>query len=66
LSPPAETAAPVEEEAPAQRTHSIPPPSARPAAAPAKPVKGLSLLFGVLWDRIKAFFGRLFGRGKKD
>jgi carbon monoxide dehydrogenase subunit G len=66
LSPPAEPAAPVEEEAPAQRTHSIPPPSARPAAAPAKPVKGLSLLFGVLWDRIKAFFGRLFGRGKKD
>jgi carbon monoxide dehydrogenase subunit G len=66
LSPPAEPVAPAEEEAPAQRTHSIPPPSARPAAPPAKPVKGFSLLFGVLWDRIKAFFGRLFGRGKKD
>ena len=66
LSPPAEPVAPAEEEAPAPRTHSIPPPSARPAAPPAKPVKGFSLLFGVLWDRIKAFFGRLFGRGKKD
>ena len=66
LSPPAEPVAPAEEEAPAPRTHSIPPPSARPASPPAKPVKGFSLLFGVLWDRIKAFFGRLFGRGKKD
>ena len=42
-----------------------PPPrraAARPAApppAPAKPVNGLSLFFGVLWERIK----RLFGRG---
>jgi uncharacterized protein len=43
-------------------------PHARPAApappqpappAPAAPVKGLSLFFGVLWERIK----RLFGRG---
>jgi uncharacterized protein len=66
LSPPAEPVAPAEEEAPAPRTHSIPPPSARQAAPPAKPVKGFSLLFGVFWDRIKAFFGRLFGRGKKD
>ena len=66
LSPPAEPVTPAEEEAPAPRTHSIPPPSARPAAPPAKPVKGFSLLFGVFWDRIKAFFGRLFGRGKKD
>jgi carbon monoxide dehydrogenase subunit G len=66
LSPPAEPVAPAEEE-PARRTESIPPPSAaaRPAPPPAKPVKGFSLLFGVLWDRIKAFFGRLFGRGKK-
>jgi carbon monoxide dehydrogenase subunit G len=65
LSPPAEPAAPAEEAAP--RTHSIPPPSAaaRPQVQPAKPVKGFSLLFGVLWDRIKAFFGRLFSRGKK-
>jgi uncharacterized protein len=66
LSPPAEPVAPAEEEAPAPRTHSIPPPSARPAAPPAKPVKGFSLLFGVFWDRIKRFFGRLFGRGRKD
>jgi uncharacterized protein len=64
LSPPAEPAAPAEE-APAQRTQSIPPPSARPTPPPAKPVKGLSLLFGVLWDRIKGFFARLFGRGRK-
>jgi carbon monoxide dehydrogenase subunit G len=65
LSPPVEPAAPAEE-APAQRTHSIPPPSARPTPAPAQPVKGFSLLFGVFWDRIKRFFGRLFGRGGKD
>jgi carbon monoxide dehydrogenase subunit G len=65
LSPPAEPAAPAEE-APAPRTHSIPPPTARPTPAPAKPVKGFSLLFGVFWDRIKRFFGRLFGRGGKD
>jgi uncharacterized protein len=64
LSPPAEPVAPAEE-APAPRTHSIPPPSARPTPAPAKPVKGFSLLFGVFWDRIKRFFGRLFGRGGK-
>ena len=63
LSPPAEPVAPAEEE-PAKRTESIPPPTARPAPPPAKPVKGLSLLFGVLWDRIKRFFGRLFGRGR--
>jgi uncharacterized protein len=63
LSPPAEPAAPAEEE-PAQRTESIPPPSAaRPTPPPAKPVKGFSLLFGVFWDRIKRFFGGLFGRG---
>jgi uncharacterized protein len=67
-SPPAEPAAPAApaEEAPAPRTHSIPPPTARPTPAPAKPVKGFSLLFGVFWDRIKRFFGRLFGRGGKD
>jgi carbon monoxide dehydrogenase subunit G len=63
LSPPAEPAAPAEEE-PAQRTGSIPPPStARPTPPPAKPVKGFSLMFGVLWDRVKRFFGRLLGRG---
>ncbi|HKE81610.1 MAG TPA: SRPBCC family protein [Solirubrobacteraceae bacterium] len=45
------------------RTGSVPPPTAaRPAPAPAKPVQGFSLFFGVLWDRIKAFFKRLFGR----
>jgi uncharacterized protein len=67
LSPPAEEATPAAEpeEAPAQRTHSIPPPSARPTPAPAKPVKGFSLLFGVLWDRIKGFFARLFRRGDR-
>jgi carbon monoxide dehydrogenase subunit G len=44
-----------------------PPPSApRPAAPaqppPATPVKGFSLLFSVLWERIRGFFARLFGR----
>ena len=33
----------------------------RVAPAPAKPIKGFSLLLSVLWDRIK----RLFGRGEK-
>jgi carbon monoxide dehydrogenase subunit G len=52
----------------APRTGSIPPPTAapRPAVQPAKPVKGFSLLFGVLWDRIKRFFGRLFGRKREN
>jgi uncharacterized protein len=65
---PAEPPAAAEPAAPAApRTGSIPPPSVapRPAAAPAKPIKGFSLLLGVFWDRIKRFFGRLFGRGKK-
>jgi carbon monoxide dehydrogenase subunit G len=58
-------AAPGEPAAPAApaRTGSIPPPTAvPPAPQPAKPVKGFSLLFGVIWDRIKGFFKRLFGR----
>jgi carbon monoxide dehydrogenase subunit G len=38
-----------------------PPAPARAAPPPAKPIKGFSLLFSVLWDRIK----RLFGRGEK-
>jgi carbon monoxide dehydrogenase subunit G len=38
-----------------------PPAPPRAAPAPAKPIKGFSLLFSVLWDRIK----RLFGRGEK-
>jgi carbon monoxide dehydrogenase subunit G len=36
------------------------PPPPAPTPAPAAPVKGFSLVFGVLWDRIK----RLFGRGR--
>jgi uncharacterized protein len=39
-------------------------PALAPAPAapqPAKPIKGISLFFGILWDRIK----RLFGRGRK-
>jgi uncharacterized protein len=51
---------------PAELREQEPPPARQPAPAaqhqPAKPVKGLSLLFGVIWDRIKAFFARLFGR----
>jgi carbon monoxide dehydrogenase subunit G len=60
-------APPAEPAAPPPRTGSIPPPSAvpRPAAQPAKPVKGFSLLFSVLWERVKRFFGRLFRR-KRD
>jgi uncharacterized protein len=38
-----------------------PPAPPRAAPAPAKPVKGFSLFFSVLWERIK----RLFGRGEK-
>jgi len=38
-----------------------PPAPQRAAPAPAKPVKGFSLFFSVLWERIK----RLFGRGEK-
>jgi carbon monoxide dehydrogenase subunit G len=34
------------------------------APAPAKPVHGISLLFSVLWERIRRFFARLFGRGR--
>jgi uncharacterized protein len=37
------------------------PTAPRAAPAPAKPIKGFSLLLSVLWDRIK----RLFGRGEK-
>jgi uncharacterized protein len=62
ISPPAEPVAPAEAE-PAKRTESIPPPTARPTPPPAKPVKGFSLLFGVLWDRVKGFFARLLRRG---
>jgi uncharacterized protein len=53
---------------PAPRTGSIPPPSAapRPAPQPAKPVKGFSLLLGVLFDRIKRFFAGLFKRLRKN
>ncbi len=46
----------------------VPAPAA-PAAPPAEhhehapPVKAISLFFSVLWERIKRFFGRLFGRG---
>jgi uncharacterized protein len=69
---PAEPAAPTPPPAPAApppRTGSIPPPSAAPrpvAAQQAKPIKGFSLFFGVLWDRIKRFFGRLFGRKREN
>jgi len=38
-----------------------PAPPPPPPPAPAKPISGLSLFFGALWDRIK----RLFGRGRR-
>jgi carbon monoxide dehydrogenase subunit G len=78
LAPPAPAPAAEEPAAPAEpppapepaapRTGSIPPPTAavQPPVQPAKPVKGFSLLFGVLWDRIKRFFGRLFGRKREN
>jgi hypothetical protein len=31
--------------------------------APAEPVRGITLLFSVLWERVRKFFGRLFRRG---
>jgi carbon monoxide dehydrogenase subunit G len=51
-------AAPLRTDAPSAAAPG-PPPVPPPAAAP--PVKGFSLFFGVLWDRIK----RRFGRGRK-
>ncbi|HEX7298471.1 MAG TPA: SRPBCC domain-containing protein [Solirubrobacteraceae bacterium] len=71
LSPPAESVAseatPSEPEA-RTRTGSIPPPGAEPSPPPpqAKPVKGFSLLFSVLWERIKRFFARLLRRGRES
>jgi carbon monoxide dehydrogenase subunit G len=64
LSPSPE-ATPAEPEAPT-RTGSIPPPGAEPSPPPprAKPVRGFSLLFSVLWGRIKRFFARLLRRGR--
>jgi uncharacterized protein len=54
-----------EEVAAAAPTPSTPPPSATPPPATtppaAAPVKGFSLFFSVLWERIR----RLFGRGEK-
>jgi carbon monoxide dehydrogenase subunit G len=38
---------------------------APPPPTPAKPISGLSLFFGALWDRIKRFFRRMFGRGRR-
>lgn len=60
----AASAAPsAEPQAPGERG-SIPPPSAAPASQPpaAKPVKGFSLFFSVLWERIR----RVFRRGKEN
>jgi carbon monoxide dehydrogenase subunit G len=66
LAAPVEAAAPAEPpaeaKAPGEMPPSAPPPSAappRPVAA-AAPVKGLSLVFSVLWERIR----RLFRRGR--
>jgi carbon monoxide dehydrogenase subunit G len=45
---------------------STPPPAATPPAATppaAAPVKGFSLFFSILWERVKRFFSRLFRRG---
>jgi carbon monoxide dehydrogenase subunit G len=58
----AEPAAPAAEPS-APRSDSVPPtPAPRPAAQPAKPIKGFSLFFSVLWERIKRFFSRFLGR----
>jgi carbon monoxide dehydrogenase subunit G len=60
-------AAPEEVAAAAPEPGAAPPPSApppKPAAPPptAAPIKGFSLFFSVIWERIKRFFARLFGR----
>lgn len=41
------------------------PATAQPARAPApaKPIAGIRLILSVLWERIRRFFARLFGRG---
>jgi uncharacterized protein len=49
--------------APSAERGSVPPPAAQPAQPPAaKPVKGFSLFFSVLWERIR----RLFRRGSEN
>jgi uncharacterized protein len=48
--------APPEAVAAAAPSPSTPPPAATPPAA--APVKGLSLFFSVVWERIKGLFGR--------
>jgi uncharacterized protein len=76
LSPPSESAptptptpTPTPDEPP-PRTGSIPPPPAAVRPAPqqqaAKPVQGLSLLFSVLWERVKRFISGLFSRRRKN
>jgi uncharacterized protein len=43
----------------ASREGSVPPPAApRPAPQPAKPIRGFSLFFSVLWERTKRLFSR--------
>lgn len=49
-----------------------PPSQAPPTSGPlrtrpqaAKPVHGIRLVLSVLWERVKRFFARLFGRGEK-
>ena len=61
-----ESSAPAAEEVAAAGTKppSTPPPAATPppTAPAAQPLKGGSLFFSVLWERIKSFFKRLFRR----
>ena len=37
-----------------------------PAPHEQKPINGVAVVFGALWAGLKAFFGRLFGRGAGD
>jgi uncharacterized protein len=48
---------------PAQGPPASAPPQPQPQAA--KPVHGVRLVLSVLWERVKRFFARLFGRGEK-
>jgi uncharacterized protein len=59
----AASSAPVPAPASAQEPPTSAP--ARPAPQAAKPVHGIRLVLSVLWERVRRFFARLFGRGEK-
>jgi carbon monoxide dehydrogenase subunit G len=50
---------------PAQAPPAAAPPTPPPPPQAAKPVHGVRLVLSVLWERVKRFVARLFGRGEK-